>query len=140
MSFCRTTSQAGEWLSLRSPPRRIDARPMSGNDVLLRCPRTRPSGVNRPLAVLRDLADRHESMALLIADQDMTQIAGVDFLAHAHHTHPVARRVLLTERDYETAVLSAARGRPTDQNVNGGRALGGHAWARIFVASLSNIG
>ena len=31
--------------------------------------------------------------------------------------------------------------RQTDRpNVNGGRALGGHTWARIFAASLSNIG
>ena len=33
------------------------------------------------LAVLRQLADEREPVALLIVDQDMTEMAGVDFLA-----------------------------------------------------------
>jgi DNA-binding NarL/FixJ family response regulator len=52
------------------------------------------------LAVLRQLADEREPVALLIVDHDMTEMAGVDFLARAHELHPLARRVLLVERDY----------------------------------------
>ena len=39
-------------------------------------------------------------MALLIADHDMGEMPGVEFLARAHAVHPLARRVLLVERDY----------------------------------------
>jgi thioredoxin reductase (NADPH) len=52
------------------------------------------------LAMLRQLADQREPVALLIVDHDMTEMAGVDFLARAHELHPLARRVLLVERDY----------------------------------------
>jgi thioredoxin reductase (NADPH) len=52
------------------------------------------------LARLRDLAGQHEPVALLIADHDMREMAGTDFLARAHHMHPQAKRVLLVERDY----------------------------------------
>jgi thioredoxin reductase (NADPH) len=52
------------------------------------------------LTRLRDLADKHERVALLIVDHDMSEMAGVDFLARAHAMHPLARRVLLVERDY----------------------------------------
>ena len=52
------------------------------------------------LAALRELADEHEPVALLIVDHDMTEMAGVDFLARAHDMHPLAKRVLLVERDY----------------------------------------
>ena len=39
-------------------------------------------------------------MALLIVDHDMSEMPGVDFLARAHEMHPLAKRVLLVERDY----------------------------------------
>ncbi len=52
------------------------------------------------LAVLRELAGEHEPVALLIVDHDMTEMAGVDFLARAHELYPLAKRVLLVERDY----------------------------------------
>ena len=52
------------------------------------------------LATLRGLADAHEAVALLIADNDMAEMPGVDFLGHAHEMHPLAKRVLLVERDY----------------------------------------
>ena len=52
------------------------------------------------LAMLRELAGQHEPVALLIVDHDMTEMAGVGFLARAHEMHPLARRVLLVERDY----------------------------------------
>lgn len=52
------------------------------------------------LAVLRAVAEKHEPVALLIADHGMSEMPGTDFLARAHHLHPQAKRVLLVERDY----------------------------------------
>ena len=52
------------------------------------------------LAILRDLAGSGDPVALLIADHDMAEMSGVDFLARAHEMHPLAKRVLLVERDY----------------------------------------
>ena len=52
------------------------------------------------LAALRELADEHQPVALLIVDHDMCEMPGVDFLARAHDMHPLAKRVLLVERDY----------------------------------------
>src|SRR5215469_12411495 len=52
------------------------------------------------LAILRDLAGSGGPVALLIADHDMAEMSGVDFLARAHEMHPLAKRVLLVERDY----------------------------------------
>jgi thioredoxin reductase (NADPH) len=52
------------------------------------------------LAVLHRLAAEHQTVALLIVDYDMSDMAGVDFLAVAHQLHPHAKRVLLVERDY----------------------------------------
>jgi thioredoxin reductase (NADPH) len=52
------------------------------------------------LATLRGLAGSGEPVALLIVDHDMQEMPGVDFLARAHELHPLAKRVLLVERDY----------------------------------------
>jgi thioredoxin reductase (NADPH) len=52
------------------------------------------------LATLQEVAENHQTVALLIADHDMTEMRGVDFLARAHQMHPQAKRVLLVERDY----------------------------------------
>jgi thioredoxin reductase (NADPH) len=52
------------------------------------------------LAVLRELADEHVPVALLIVDHEMSEMPGVEFLAHAHELHRQAKRVLLVERDY----------------------------------------
>jgi thioredoxin reductase (NADPH) len=52
------------------------------------------------LAALRGLADAGEPVALLIVDHDLSGMPGVDFLARAHDLHPLAKRVLLVERDY----------------------------------------
>ena len=52
------------------------------------------------LARLRALADGRETVALLIVDHQMAEMAGVEFLQRAHELHPAARRVLLVERDY----------------------------------------
>ncbi len=55
------------------------------------------------LRTLRDLAGAREPVALLIVDHDMIEMPGVDFLAKAHELHPLAKRVLLVERDYSVA-------------------------------------
>jgi thioredoxin reductase (NADPH) len=52
------------------------------------------------LSVLRGLAELHEPVALLIVDDNLSAMPGVDFLARAHELHPLAKRVLLVERDY----------------------------------------
>jgi thioredoxin reductase (NADPH) len=52
------------------------------------------------LAALRAMALKHERIALLIVDHDMSEMPGVEFLARAHEMHPLAKRVLLVERDY----------------------------------------
>jgi thioredoxin reductase (NADPH) len=52
------------------------------------------------LATLDGLADAREPVALLIVDHDLSGMPGVDFLARAHDLHPLAKRVLLVERDY----------------------------------------
>ena len=58
------------------------------------------SSVAAGLTVLRELAGEHETVALLIVDDSMSEMPGVDFLARAHDMHPQAKRVLLVERDY----------------------------------------
>ena len=52
------------------------------------------------LAALRGLAQLHDRVALLIVDDNLSGMPGVDFLARAHEMHPQAKRVLLVERDY----------------------------------------
>jgi thioredoxin reductase (NADPH) len=52
------------------------------------------------LAALRELADAGEPVALLIVDHDLSAMPGVMFLARGHELHPLAKRVLLVERDY----------------------------------------
>jgi thioredoxin reductase (NADPH) len=52
------------------------------------------------LATLRGLAGARDPVALLIVDHDMGEMPGADFLARAHEMHPLAKRVLLVERDY----------------------------------------
>jgi thioredoxin reductase (NADPH) len=67
---------------------------------------TRIIGANGPAAGLVQLtafADAAESVALLIADQQMPEMPGIEFLASAHGVHPSAKRILLVERDYTTA-------------------------------------
>jgi thioredoxin reductase (NADPH) len=50
------------------------------------------------LARLADLAARSEDVALLIADQNLVEMAAVDFLARAHELRPAAKRVLMIDR------------------------------------------
>jgi thioredoxin reductase (NADPH) len=54
------------------------------------------------LAMLRELADEHAAVAVLVVDHHMREMPGVEFLARAHGLHPQAKRVLLVERDYST--------------------------------------
>jgi thioredoxin reductase (NADPH) len=64
---------------------------------------TRIIGADGPaagLARLARLADEVEPVALVIADQEMPEVEGVEFLASAHSLHPMAKRILLVERDY----------------------------------------
>ena len=52
------------------------------------------------LTTLRRLSDEDQRVALLIADYGMREMPGTEFLASAHEIHPLAKRVLLVERDY----------------------------------------
>jgi thioredoxin reductase (NADPH) len=67
-----------------------------GEDFRVVAETTAPAG----LSALRGLAELHEPVALLIVDHDLSGMPGVDFLARAHKLHPLAKRVLLVERDY----------------------------------------
>ncbi|HEY0517581.1 MAG TPA: FAD-dependent oxidoreductase [Solirubrobacteraceae bacterium] len=60
-------------------------------------------GPTSGLARLASMAARAEPVALVIADHGMATISGVDFLARAHALHPLAKRILLVERDYTAA-------------------------------------
>ena len=55
------------------------------------------------LAALTGLRARSEEVAVLIADQRMPEMSGIDFLTRAHELHPMAKRVLLVDRDYTDA-------------------------------------
>jgi thioredoxin reductase (NADPH) len=55
------------------------------------------------LAELTALAETGAPVALVIADQQLADITGIEFLASAHALHPTAKRILLVERDYTTA-------------------------------------
>ena len=67
------------------------------------------SSAGSGLAALRKLADAGDPVALLIVDHDLSAMPGVEFLARAHEMHPLAKRVLLVERDYSarSPVISA---------------------------------
>ena len=55
------------------------------------------------LAALTGLRARSEEVAVLIADHRMPEMSGIDFLTRAHELHPMAKRVLLDERNYTPA-------------------------------------
>jgi len=60
-------------------------------------------GPETALGRLAGLAARAEPVALLIADERMAGMTGVEFLGRAHALHPRAKRILLVERDYRAA-------------------------------------
>ena len=67
---------------------------------------TRIVAVDSPEAGLRSLArlaDGAEPVALMIADHAMAEMTGVEFLKSAHALHPMAKRILLVERDYTSS-------------------------------------
>src|SRR5689334_3057571 len=48
------------------------------------------------LEVVKDLKTRGDALAMLISDQRMPSMLGVDLLAKSREIYPIARRVLLT--------------------------------------------
>ena len=58
------------------------------------------SAAGAGLAALRELAEHHVPVALLIVGQELGGMTGVDFLSQAHMLHPLAVRILLVQRDY----------------------------------------
>ncbi len=59
------------------------------------------------LDMLRELQRRSEAVALLLSDQRMPQMTGLQFLEEASKTYPEAKRVLLTAyADTEVAIAS----------------------------------
>ena len=60
-------------------------------------------GPDDGIARVEALADAAEPVALVIAEQCMPGMTGLEFLARAHALHPAAKRILLVERDYTTA-------------------------------------
>jgi thioredoxin reductase (NADPH) len=67
-----------------------------GNDTQIIAVQGGAAAVKR----LAELAESDRQVALLIADQRMEDMTGVDFLAAAHGLVPAAKRILLVERDY----------------------------------------
>jgi thioredoxin reductase (NADPH) len=67
-----------------------------GNDCRILC----ENAPAEALAALEALEARSAPVALLIVDQQMSEMSGVDFLVRAHELHPSAKRILLVERDY----------------------------------------
>lgn len=65
-----------------------------------------PSGP-RALDALRTLQLRNESVALLLADQRMPQMTGIEFLAEALNLYPDAKRTLLTAYADTDAAINA---------------------------------
>lgn len=55
------------------------------------------------LRSLQDLANDSAPVALLIADQQLPEMSGVEYLVQAHAICPTAKRILLVERDYSSA-------------------------------------
>lgn len=70
-----------------------------------------PSGAE-VLRLLDDLKRRHEELALVITDQRMPEMTGIQFLGATLGRFPSARRVLLTayaDADVTTAAIDEAR-------------------------------
>jgi len=68
-------------------------------DCRIVCEESAEAGLRR----LEALAGDSQPVALLLADQRIGGMSGVDFLARAHALHPSAKRILVVERDYTTA-------------------------------------
>lgn len=59
------------------------------------------------LDLLRQVAERGEDVALILADQRMPEMDGIAFLAQAKQLHPEAKRVLLTAYADTNAAIQA---------------------------------
>lgn len=70
-----------------------------GNDYTIYCDQHPAAALER----LKQMASDYDPLALIIADQRMPEMSGVDFLVKAHEIHPAAKRILLVERDYTQA-------------------------------------
>jgi thioredoxin reductase (NADPH) len=70
-----------------------------GNDTHIIGADDATAGLDR----LAALADDGEPVALVIADQLLPELTGIEFLARAHALHPSAKRILLVNRDYTQA-------------------------------------
>jgi thioredoxin reductase (NADPH) len=66
------------------------------------------------LDILKQLKVRNDSVALLLADQRMPRMDGVQFLQEAMHLYPDAKRALLTAYADTSAAISAIN----DANIN----------------------
>jgi thioredoxin reductase (NADPH) len=67
------------------------------------------------LTMLKDLANTGVEVALLIADERLTEIPAVDLLARAHDLHPGGKRILLIERGDWSAAHPAVTAMATGQ-------------------------
>ena len=59
------------------------------------------------LEYLKQVQEKHEQVAMLVVDQRMPMMSGVEFLAEARQLFPAARRVLLTAYADTEAAISA---------------------------------
>src|SRR5215469_14910519 len=59
------------------------------------------------LDLLKELKVRNDGVALLLADQRMPRMDGVNFLQEARHIYPDAKRALLTAYADTSAAISA---------------------------------
>jgi len=76
-----------------------DVRRRFGNDCEILAFRDPQEALTR----LEALAGEHAPVALLIVDEDLGPIGGIEFAERAHALHPAAKRILLVERNYTAA-------------------------------------
>ena len=55
------------------------------------------------LTRLAEFAAERAPVALLMVDEDLSTISGIEFTVRAHALHPAAKRILLVERNYTAA-------------------------------------
>ncbi|MFI5041739.1 MAG: response regulator, partial [Acidimicrobiales bacterium] len=80
-----------------------DLRQQYGEEYRIR----RAESGQAALDALKELKLRDERVGLLMADQRMPEMTGVEFLAQARHLYPKARRVLLTAYADTDAAIAA---------------------------------
>ena len=80
-----------------------DLRQQYGEDYRIRRAESGPAALD----ALKELKLRDERVGLLVADQRMPEMTGVEFLAQAREFYPSARRVLLTAYADTDAAIAA---------------------------------